>query len=172
MPKRRPQDPGIDADLNRVIVPMLDLAFQVMLFFIMTYRPSQLEEGQMDLSLPDSAQTQAASAKDANPALSTPGELELPSEVTVFIKTQHDDKALGNISLITVQDKVGKHDEEKPQGLLSYLKKLRQGLSNPNDVKIQADSGLKYSYVMEVMDICTRAGFKNVSFGPPADVGN
>ena len=33
------------------ITPMLDMAFQLLTFFIMTYRPSALE-GHMDLTLP------------------------------------------------------------------------------------------------------------------------
>jgi biopolymer transport protein ExbD len=172
MVKRRHQDPGIDPDINRVITPMLDLAFQVLLFFILTYHPSQLQEGQMDLSLPDTDTAQAKDPKDVDPKLSMPGgELDLPSEVTVIVKTQHDDKALGQIKGISVQDKVNIQEVETPQALRQYLEKLRPGLGNSNDIKIQADSGLKYSNVMEIMDTCTRAGFKNVSFGPPADVG-
>jgi biopolymer transport protein ExbD len=169
MKRKQHEVASVDPDINRVITPMLDLAFQILLFFIMTYHPSQLEEGQMDLSLPDAAQTQAESPKDANPLPSTTGELELPSEVTVFVKTQHSEQSPGDISLITVQDKVKKHDEEKTPGFFKYLERLRPGLSNQNDIKIQADSGLKYSHVMEIMDLCTRAGFKNISFGPPAD---
>src|SRR5260370_17460823 len=153
--------------MNRVITPMLDLAFQVLLFFILTYHPSQLVEGQMDWSLPDAAQPQAANPKDAKPDLSAPGDLELPAEITVFVKTQHDDKALGKISLITVQDKVNKQNVETPEGLRKYLEKIRGGLSNQNEIKIQADSALKYNYVMEIMHMSTRAGFKHVGFPPP-----
>ena len=170
MARRRHQDPGVDTDINRVITPMLDLAFQVLLFFILTYHPSQLQEGQMDLSLPDTDSAQAKDKNDVNPALSMPGgELDLPSEVTVIVKTQHDDKALGQIKGINIQDKVNTREVETPAELRKYLEKLRPGLGNSNDIKIQADSGLKYGNVMEIMDTCTRAGFKNVSFGPPAD---
>jgi biopolymer transport protein ExbD len=166
--RHRKEEP-LDVDMNRVITPMLDLAFQVLLFFIFTYHPSQVEEGQMDLTLPDAAKEQALNPKDANPKDSMPGDLELPAEITVLVQTQHDEKALGKISRISVQDKVGKTDVENPAALRKYLAKARSGLSNQNDIKIQADSNLKYSYVMEVMDMCTRAGFKNVSFGPPPD---
>jgi len=172
MVSRRSEDPSIDPDMNRVIVPMLDLAFQVLLFFILTYHPSQLEEGQMDLSLHDAAQAQAANPKDAKPDASIAGDLELPAEITVFVKTQHDDRALGKISLITVEDRVKKQDLETPEALRKYLEKIRSGLSNQNDIKIQPESGLKYNYVIEIMDMCTRAGFKNVAFGPPPDVAS
>jgi len=172
MPVTRTRDHGIEPDINQVITPMLDLAFQVLLFFIMTYHPSQLEEGQMNLSLPDSAQTQAAKADQADPKNSMPGDLELPSEVTVLVKTQRGGASQGGISEITVQESQGQHPVADAQELGKYLAKARTSLSNQNDIKIQADSKLKYAYVMEVMDMCTRAGFRNVSFGPPPDLAN
>ena len=42
-------DKGVEIDLP--IVPFLDMSFQILFFFIMSYHPSALE-GQMDLSLP------------------------------------------------------------------------------------------------------------------------
>jgi biopolymer transport protein ExbD len=170
MPVRREKDSGVDVEINRVITPMLDLAFQVLLFFILTYHPSQLEEGQIDLTLPDAAQAQAATPKDASPDPSLPGDLELPSEISVLVKTQHDGSELGGISQISVQERQGAHDEPDPEGLRKYLLSARTGLSNQNDIKIQADKGLKYAYVMQIVDVCNRAGFRNVSFGPPPDL--
>src|SRR5436309_14971433 len=113
-----------EVDINRVITPMLDLAFQVLLFFIFTYHPSQVEEGQMNMTLPDAAKAQAETPQQANPKDSMPGEPELPSEVTVNVKTQQDEKASGKISQISVQDKVSKKDVANPRELLAYLKKL------------------------------------------------
>jgi biopolymer transport protein ExbD len=170
MAVRREKDAGVEVEINRVITPMLDLAFQVLLFFILTYHPSQLEEGQIDLTLPDAAQAQAASPRDAPPDPSLPGDLELPSEITVLVKTQHDGSQLGGISRISVQERQGSHDEPNSEALRKYLVGARTGLSNQNDIKIQADKGLRYAYVMEIVDVCNRAGFHNVSFGPPPDL--
>ena len=64
---RRDAAASSEVDMNRVITPMLDLAFQVLLFFIFTYHPSQVEEGQMDLTLPDAAKAQAETPQQANP---------------------------------------------------------------------------------------------------------
>src|SRR5260370_39151555 len=130
MVSSRPEDPSIDPDMNRGVVLMLDLPFQVLLFFILTYHPSQLEEGQMDLSLPDAAQAQAANPKDAKPDASIAGDLELPAEITVFVKTQHDDRALGRISLITEEHRVKKQDLETPESLRRYLETIRSDSIN------------------------------------------
>jgi biopolymer transport protein ExbD len=170
MPVSRTKDKSIEPDLNQVITPMLDLAFQVLLFFIMTYHPSQLEEGQMDLSLPDAAQSQAAKPEQADPKNSMPGDLELPAEITVVVKTQHGATNQGDISELVVQESQGPHPVANSEALRKYLERARKALSNQRDIKIQADSKLRYAYVMEVMDMCTRAGFSNVSFGPPPDL--
>ena len=70
MAKRRHnliEDPPVDVDLP--ITPMLDLAFQVLLFFILTYQPSSLE-GQVEMSLPDLAQAKAAKPENVKPSSS------------------------------------------------------------------------------------------------------
>jgi biopolymer transport protein ExbD len=159
-------DGGIEVDLP--ITPMLDLAFQVLLFFVATYHPSQLE-GQMELNLPDTAQTQAATPEEADPTKSSQGDPELPAEITVVLKTQVGSSA-GKISRISIQERQGTKDVDNGEELRKYLVEARKGLANQKDIKIQADGTLKYGHVMEIMDMCSRAGFTNVGFGPPADV--
>lgn len=168
MAKRRNADAPLDVELP--ITPMLDLAFQVLLFFVMTYHPSQLE-GQMDLVLPDAAPTKAASVEEANPKQAMQGQVELPSEITVVVKTRHDGATVGGISEIQVQGTAATRSVAKLDELRQELEKARSGLSNQEDIKIQADSGLRYAAVMEVIDTCMKAKFKNVSFGPPPDLG-
>jgi biopolymer transport protein ExbD len=167
-------------EVDLPITPMLDFAFQVLLFCIMNFHPSQFTEGQMDLNLPDTAQPKAAKPEDVRPNPSTPGELELPSEVTVIVKTGHDGRHDGQITDIAVQDTAGTTPvggeqagtiDAKLTALREYLKRARNGLTNREDIKIQAETGLRYEAVMQVMDQCTKAKFKNVSFGPPPDLG-
>ncbi len=170
MATRRRADEGLDVDLQRVITPLLDVAFQIFAFFIVTFHRSELE-GQMLLNLPDAAQAKAQTIEQAKPDQSMTGELELPSEITVIVRTQRGATIDGTISEISVQERSGTKPIVNQKVLGKYLEQARVGLSNKSDVKIQADSGLKYAYVMEIMDICTRAGFRNVGFAPPPDLG-
>lgn len=177
LPRRKQET--MDVEINKVITPMLDMAFQIFAFFVIMYHPSQLE-GQMLLNLPDAAQAKAAKPEDARPDQSVAGELELPAEISVLAKTKRPDGSQdGSITQISVQERLGTKDvikqdpgsKEVPNldALRSYLQSVRGSLSNQNDIKIEAESGLRYEYVMQIMDICTRAGFKNVGFAPPPD---
>jgi biopolymer transport protein ExbD len=179
MAVKRRREESVDVEINKVITPMLDMAFQIFAFFIVIYHPSQLE-GQMLLNLPDAALAKAAKPEDAKPDQSMTGELELPAEISVIAKTKRPDGGLdGSITQISVQERLGTKDvikqdqgsKEVPNldALRKYLQSVRDTLSNQNDIKIEAESGLRYEYVMEIMDVCTRAGFKNVGFAPPPD---
>jgi biopolymer transport protein ExbD len=146
---------------------MLDMAFQLLAFFIFTYNPSDLE-GHMDLTLPAAGEAKAKQEKDVDPSKSTPDtELELPSELTVVVKASPDGR--GDLDKITVQQRAGDTPIANPEELGRFLKKTRQELTNQDDIKIQADSKLKYLHLMKVMDVCTEAGFRNVGFAPPPD---
>ena len=173
MARKHKAEPSLDVVLP--ITPMLDMAFQLLTFFILTYHPSALE-GHMDLTLPASGEAKAKDVKDVDPTKSDT-ELELPSQLTVIAKSSPD--GLGGIKKdgLLVQQPAGdfmvpyQEDPDKYlKELEKYLRKARQELSNQTDVKIQADSKLKYTYVMRIMDSCTTAGFKNVGFAPPPDV--
>jgi biopolymer transport protein ExbD len=108
------------------------------------------------------------------------GQLELPAEISVLAKTRRPDGSQdGSIVQISVQERLGTKDIVKPDpgskdipdldALRRYLQSVRGSLSNQDDIKIEAESALRYEYVMKIMDMCTRAGFKNVGFAPPPD---
>jgi biopolymer transport protein ExbD len=177
MRERKPDGPAAEVALP--ITPMLDMAFQLLFFFIMTFNPADLE-GQMDLSLPSDAEKQAHDQKDVNPESKTDKnpEPEFPSDLTVKARTQLDGRNDGEISALFVQGIDGKPDsisgnDEKSllQGLYDYLNNKRESLTNKDAIKVQGDGKLKVKAIIKVMDACRKAGFTNVSFVPPEDFG-
>jgi biopolymer transport protein ExbD len=144
---------------------MLDMAFQLLTFSILTYHPSALE-GHMDLTLPAAGEARAKDAANVDPSRSDT-ELELPSQLTVIVKASPDGS--GGIDKLLVQQPAGETLVANQDELLKFLKNAREGLGQAEDIKIQADSKLKYTFVMEIMDVCVRAGFRNVGFAPPPD---
>jgi biopolymer transport protein ExbD len=176
---------------NLPITPMLDMAFQLLTFFIFTYNPSALE-GQMELAMPtknekaahspDQVSTTAEPQKEETP--------EIPLDLNVLIQSadvgytmtleegvvrtpmgsdlaalkRHlerlykDKEASINAKVEGVDGAKAKAEAKKEE-----LKKL--------GIKVQGDSKLKWGNVVEVMDACRQAGFANVSFAAPPDLG-
>jgi biopolymer transport protein ExbD len=167
MRRRRVRETApIDVDLP--ITPMLDLAFQVLLFFILTYHPSALE-GQVEMSLPDLAQAKALRPENVKKDSSIPGELELPAEVTVQLFVRRDGPRDGSLGRIVVQEKQGNKPIPDKAALEKYLKEIRPTLANTHDIRLAGDSDLKNGITMEIMDVCTRAGFTNIALGRPIE---
>jgi biopolymer transport protein ExbD len=170
MPRRRKRDNGPEVELP--VTPMLDMAFQLLTFFIFTYHPSALE-GQMELSLPAAGEAKAKQMKDVDPDKMSDTDIEEPSQVTVVVKTQRDGINDGAISQLVV-DGLTKTTVNNLKELQDYLAKLKgnAGLTNKEAVRLQPDSLLRWACVVDVMDACKRAGFTNVGFAPPADIAN
>jgi biopolymer transport protein ExbD len=169
MSRRLPQD---QTGVVLPITPMLDMAFQLLTFFIFTYHPSGLE-GQMDLSLPADADKAAHKQEDVNPQTKSDKNqsLELPSDLTVFARTQQDGTNNGFLSALMVEDRSGQKDVKNLEGLYNHLKMMQKTVANKEAIKVQADGKLKWMWIVKVMDECRRAGFTNISFVPPPDFG-
>ncbi len=174
MKRRRKAEDGPEPTLP--ITPMLDMAFQLLAFFILTYHPSDLE-GQMQLALPSDDAKAAAKPEDVKPDSKSEKDLalEIPSDLTVVVKTQNDGVNNGIISALTVEDRSGP-TTIRPEGaepslsaLTRYLKSVRANVENKSAIKLQGDSKLKWDNVVQVMDACRKAGFDNISFAPPPD---
>lgn len=163
---RRKTESGPEPNLP--VTPMLDMAFQLLAFFVMTYHPSDLE-GQMELSLPSEAITKAQDKEDINPESKVDKEqdLKLSANLTVIVRTQRDNVNNGLISGISLQDLTGTAPVDTLDKLREELKARSATVENRENIKIQADSKLKWEEVINVMDVCQQAGFKNISFVPP-----
>ncbi|HEV3203786.1 MAG TPA: biopolymer transporter ExbD [Gemmataceae bacterium] len=167
MAKRRADEP---IDVYLPIPSFLDMAFQILSFFILTYNPHTLE-GQLELALPAHGEARAPNEVQVDPTKAPDTDLDLNSEVTVKVSTQHSAEQLGTISAIYVEGVDTKSNEMKDLDALgNYLKTFQNGLKNKDNIKIQADGELKYAFVAEVMDVCCKAGFKNIGFAPPPDL--
>ena len=176
-------------DPSEILLPIpsfLDMAFQILAFFIFTYNPASME-GQIDLALPASGDARAESQQDVDPTKIPDTDLELNSELTVTLTSRGDETSekkaiVGTISSVAVEgsDLVSRSvysgpeaiDDDMKKGMpafQSFLKGKQSGLTNRDSIKIRADSAIKYGFVVRVMDACNKAGFKHIGFGPPPD---
>jgi biopolymer transport protein ExbD len=146
------------------ITAMLDMSFQMLIFFIMNFSPSDLE-GQMEMALPARDERQGPGDDIPRP----PGDDRPPPEVTIRARTAHDGTNQGTLSHLLVRDRAGDTPVPNLEKLTAYLAGARDGLLNKDEVMIEADSGLKWARVVEVVDAVRKAGF-DAGFGTPPDL--
>lgn len=163
--RSRRLNPGAPLEIVLPITPMLDMAFQLLAFFIFTFRPSNALEGRMDMALPRAGTAKAAAPEQVDPFASSDTDIDKDAEVTVRVES-----AGGGIDKIGVADKAGSAEVNGKPGLKAKLEALKQGLGGSTGVRIEASSHLKYSCLVEIMDVCMAAGFTQIGFAPPPDL--
>ncbi len=151
--RRRLSRANADVELN--LASMLDMAFQLLSFFILTFRPSPIE-GQLSLHLPPAVpvtnvQAERPDVADAADAGSTTAKT---LEVSVFAD------ATGDVSRV----QVGLRGAFTGAADASNLHKLDQRLHEDfaiegspfEQIVIRVAPNLRYEELMKVIDVCTR----------------
>ena len=154
---------------------MLDMSFQLLFFFISTFKLPTGMEGSMDLNLPSEATAKADKTEQIDPtATSSDENPDLKAEITIGVQTQAQGADVDGISNITIEETSGKTPVPPPYGkdlreLSDKLADIHKTTDPKTSVKIQGDAGLKWRGVIKVMDACRKAGFDNISFAQPPD---
>jgi biopolymer transport protein ExbD len=143
--KRRSQS---DVELN--LAAMLDMAFQLLTFFILTFRPAPIE-GQISLRLPPPQAVVVA--KNAVPAgADTSNNSPVQGVNTLTISVFANTKTGAIVSL-------GVGESEVP-GIAALNGKLKEVFADPGNpfdqVIIQVSDACRYDELMKVVEICTR----------------
>jgi biopolymer transport protein ExbD len=153
MRRKRPRIPLLEPDLP--ITPMLDMSFQLMAFFLLTFRPMPVE-AQMALALPkeDGGQSQVAPSID-------PTEDE---ELIVQVYAADN----GSLAGITAAPPTGSFSLGQDTGaLFKYLqdkaKAARLEKKSPPKLRLEIAERLNYQYVVKLIDEARRAGFDRIS---------
>ncbi len=182
---------SLGVQLGMIVTPMLDMAFQILAFFIMTYHPSALE-GHIPGSLapPEnfakkSDQVNPNPTPMIEPPLSIPEENLLPElqealqiRVKANVRGQVADQLEGTPSQVFIKTGIqtqettisdGDVDFKTALGRISArLKEIaKEGNADKTNLKIAADADLRQQYVMQVYDVAKKANFKNIHFVPP-----
>jgi biopolymer transport protein ExbD len=170
------------------ITPMLDMAFQLLVFFIFTYHPSALE-GQMEMALPTDQEKAAAKPEDVDPfkAVNKDQMPDMQIELKLVVEKQTTDFTT------IVEEGVARSQpfsSEQKAALIKHLKgifknrmdkindKLRDTPAKDRDqrleeelkklgVSVQGSANLKWGDLVQVMDAARVAGFVSVSCAPP-----
>ncbi|WLD14016.1 ExbD/TolR family protein [Planctellipticum variicoloris] len=157
--RRRHRDTG-EVQLN--LAAMLDMAFQLLTFFILTFRPAPIE-GQLAVNLPPPVvQTKVEAPSDASDSAGS-GEDSLK---TIFIHVTADDA--GETQQVRIVDGVVSNGPLDDAQLRSIHRRLESFFSIgkvPFDrVQIAVDGRLRYSELMKLVDVATRQKLADGTF--------
>jgi biopolymer transport protein ExbD len=189
MPRRlKMVEAGRGVDLGIIITPMLDMAFQLLAFFIMSYHPPACE-GAIDGSLlPPAAGRPATQLQDSNNSSS--GQM---TKVRILVRAVPKNKEAGELlepgqpkmillELPSLQAKPiatlyepGANPGNPPADWSAALKTLAEELAkrfNDPDTKhlelsIDADRSLRYGYFIAVREVAEASGYKKIGFNMP-----
>ena len=137
---------GEEPKVELMMTPMIDIVFQLLVFFAMTFKP-RVVEGQFEIHMPKGAPV-AAVAQD----------LVLPD-----IKVRLVADAKGNLA----RTMLGEQVVRGPQDLAAQLKGLVGGIAGEVEAEIDADEHLHYEYVVQAINACTASGLRKIKFSPP-----
>jgi biopolymer transport protein ExbD len=155
----------VPVEVTLPITPMLDMSFQLLFYFVMTFQAANALEGQLDMYLPKAGSPQAKKPDQVDLTKDSDADLEQQADVTVVVSSQR-----GDVEGLSIREKT-KNTLVEMKSLRGALAKLRSELGEGQTaIKIEADSHLKYARLVEVMDACLGAGFKSVGFAPPPDL--
>jgi biopolymer transport protein ExbD len=158
----RRSDEGVEVQIP--VTPMLDMAFQLLIFFIFTYHPSEME-GQMEMAMAGGPGGPVNGAMDDPPLDDVSG-----SAVVVRVHTQQGDEAGAIVYPIEINADVTHGVANSIGELETHLHQMRTTglLLGKTGATVELDRRLKWAFVVEVMDACKRSGLQ-VSLAAPAD---
>ncbi|HVK18071.1 MAG TPA: biopolymer transporter ExbD, partial [Fimbriiglobus sp.] len=153
MIRKRPKIPLVEPDLP--ITPMLDMSFQLMAFFLLTFRPMPVE-AQIALALPK---------EDGGPSQVAPS-IDPTADEELIVQVYAADN--GGLADITAAPRTGSFSLGQDTGaLFKYLqdkaKAARLEKKPPPKLKLEIAERLNYQYVVKLIDEARRAGFERIS---------
>jgi biopolymer transport protein ExbD len=184
----RHNDPGsMGVNMGLIITPMLDMSFQILSFFIMTYHPSALEAHVNGKLVPPSnpkihgkenKPTDDQLISDENPDLETTLQVVAKAIPPGGIERTRTDGQPSKIYIrSSAETELGPPIADTDEPLSESLRKLKAELKKAlagggpdmkGNIRLDCAGDMKHQYVMELFDICKSAGFQNVSFVAPA----
>lgn len=154
--KRKNHDEPVEPDLP--ITPMLDMSFQLMAFFIFTFRPAPTE-GQIAMSLPKEEGGTATAASMFDDKSEKP--------VTYIVRVEPAPN--GTIASMSILEKDAADTKPMsvgadPANLQKELKKRFDELKGkPGKLTLEIDDGLIQEYVVRLLDVAINVGFTDVA---------
>lgn len=136
-----------DVELN--LAAMLDMAFQLLTFFILTFRPAPVE-GQISLRLPPPQAVKGAKDAPPPPGVKSESPVEGVNTLTITVVANPVTGLIDNLG-------VGEAQVPSVAALSGRLREVFSDQGNPFDqVLISVSGACRYDELMRVVEACTR----------------
>jgi biopolymer transport protein ExbD len=146
------------------VTPMLDMAFQLLAFFILTFQ-SPTSETRLDLYLP-TVPIALPGAANGQARVTPPKRSELDLENDLKIRAEADD--LGELKSLQLGDTPLPDLEALADRLRRYATVLD---GKPLRVRILADDRLRYEIAAQIMGTCNTVGVASIRLADPSAGG-
>jgi biopolymer transport protein ExbD len=156
---KRKVEKQIGVSLSAMVTPMLDMSFQLLNFFILTFKIMPTE-GQLSINLPK------VDATDSPPPLEPLPPEDKKDEYTITVHAG----AGGEVALLGLKGPTVNSDNIKNFGdLLAQLKAIPKPAGRGAEgvsITIESANDLIYARLIDIMDLCKRAGYDSVNLMP------
>lgn len=152
--------PGPPEEVMFPVTPMLDMAFQLLAFFVLTFQAPSAET-HLDLDLPATpAALPGAPRGEARPAPTPKADSDLENDL--WVRAEADD--LGDLKALRLGEAAVPDADTLAQRLRRYAEVLA---GKPLRVRLVADDGLRYEEAARVMAACSAAGVAAIRLTSP-----
>jgi biopolymer transport protein ExbD len=159
--RRRAKQGEAAEEVQFPVTPMLDMAFQLLAFFILTFQ-SPTSETRLDLYLPTTP-IALPGAPGGQLRATPPRRSELDLENDLKIRAEADD--LGDLKSL----KLGETPLPDLDALADKLKRYTAILDGkPLRVRISADDRLRYELAAQIIGTCNAVGVASIRLADPA----
>ena len=151
---------GAPIEVQFPVTPMLDMAFQLLAFFVLTFQ-APTAETRLDLYLPTTPAALPGSALGR--ATEAPArKIDLDLENDLVIRARADD--LGDLASLALNDTPVPDLAALADRLGRYAKVLGE---RPLRVRLVADDRLRYEEAARIVGACTTAGVASIRLADP-----
>jgi len=158
--RRRARRGSAPPEVDFPVTPMLDMAFQLLAFFILTFR-SPTTETRLDLYLP-AAPVALPGASRGQARATPPRRADLDLENDLKIRAEADD--LGDLKALRLGDGPIADLDALADRLRRYASVLE---GRPLRVRLLADDRLRYEVAAGIIGICNAVGVASIRLADP-----
>ena len=151
--KLREQPP----DLHISLTSMLDLVFNILAFFVMTYQPPlATKDYEVNLPAPKPQGSGTGSSAENINVDDTPLFNDLNVKLTAGEK--------GELAKLVIENKEVTVVEGLQVGLIREIQRLNKSVGGIEAINIASPATLKYRYLVSVVEACEQAGIRKINF--------